>query len=201
MIYRVQQWVWNKKGVSAESDYRYPRTRTSDQKKSANSDMSHPLGLDMTKIQNFDYLHKLLNPDQFRHVGEPNSTVKPNQIMLGKHVTERKVNIRKLVVEDYVVARLVKNHHAEKTQKPIHAKQTSKTTQQPLQGTARRGRAVQRRKIRSDASAPNSKSLQKRTGTPKPRADGTKGTMMSYKSVQQRRATSGSPIPPPQSKK
>merc|ERR550525_1509117 len=112
---------WNKKNVSSVSEYRYPRIRTSVQKNS-NSEIPHPLGLDMTKIQNFEYLHRMLHPDQARHYGDPNSTVKPNKILLGKHVTERKMNIRKLKVEDYVVARLKKNYQAEKSKRPINAK-------------------------------------------------------------------------------
>lgn len=186
---RVRQWVWNRKKISAEDEYRYARTRTASQQQATSiADMSHPLGLDMTKLTNFQYLHKLLNPDQSRHIGDPNSMVKPNQIVLNKHVTPRKVNIHKLKVEEYVVERLKKNYNDQKIQKPIHAKKSRKSTE-PLQPS----RSTMQRYTKSDA-APPSMSYLKRNGTPKP--SNSKANQASYKSARGRRATSGSPIPP-----
>jgi len=111
---RVKPWVWNSKNLGRAEEYRYHRGT------------QHPLGIGVETVLNFRYMHALMHPNQTRHIGDPNSTTKPNRMGKDK-VTVHTVNVRKLKLESYVVDNLKK-----RANKPITremAKQPRKSTQ------------------------------------------------------------------------
>ena len=181
-LYRVPPWVWNRKNEGIDGRYRYHRN-------------PHPLGVGLETMLNFDYMHKLLHPNQTRHIGDPNSNVQPNRIGM-QHVVVRSVNIRRLTLDTSTIHMVNQNNAINQKTHPQNRPKAVKTP--PMRPQQNNQSSLTNRRPISRSKGPKSQQRQSLPPRGPPRAP--KSQPPQRKTIshlpQQRKPSRPPPMPP-----